>query len=291
MKQFVPFIFIFFYITLNLHAQSYDSVIFFQNIYEKSLPEYRIIKQKEFKQFCQHYNLNDKLPNNQKQFYQLNFYHDLFTGVSASNYIKGGILQIPYFWHWVNPNPRHEIKFLPKSNPLTSISPPKAFSKYKTFADIDRVPSLYLSDLLTVNPKYYHPECGKFYTFGWCSEREMAFNTLFTLMNYECKIKQEGIHTWSEIWLTFTSQSNHKINLISIIDNTFDTINWKKSLQKSKIKWKNDYGSGNQIRWYNNIAKSEKQKRKVGDIKVHNEVVKRIENNIKTWINHKGENG
>ena len=36
-------------------------------------------------------------------------------------------------------------------------------------------------------------------TFGWCSEREMAFGALMAELGVSTKIKQEGIHVWSEM--------------------------------------------------------------------------------------------
>ena len=68
----------------------------------------------------------------------------------------------------------------------------EGYKKYKSAADADRRPYLYLKDLVSKKNKYYHPECSGFYTFGWCSEREMAFNCLLAIMGYKCKIKQEA---------------------------------------------------------------------------------------------------
>ncbi|MBN1348103.1 hypothetical protein JXJ21_01705 [candidate division KSB1 bacterium] len=137
--------------------------------------------------------------------------HDLFTGISAQNYVSGGILQIPYFWHWIDPNPRHEIVFSENSTKLIKLKPPDEFSKYKSYADIDRTPCLYLSDLLSDEPKYYHEQCSEFYTFGWCSEREMAFNTLVELFGYKSKIKQEEIHTWTAVLTKFKNTKDETV--------------------------------------------------------------------------------
>jgi len=114
----------------------------------------------------------------------------------------------------------------------------------------------------------------------------MAFNTLLALMNYECKIRQEGIHTWSEIWLALRSQSDRTVAIIAKVDNTFDSIDWQKAISQNKAEWNKDYGSGRQIRWYNKMAKSKQQKQAVRAITVSNKVVKRIEDNIKIWLNH-----
>ncbi len=31
-----------------------------------------------------------------------------FEAFCAGHGVRGGLLRIPYFWHWVEPNPRHE---------------------------------------------------------------------------------------------------------------------------------------------------------------------------------------
>ena len=65
-----------------------------------------------FRDFCEEHKLNVADSSNQAQFFQLLLMHLLFTCNSASNAAQAGILRIPYFWHWVEPNPRHSIKHL-----------------------------------------------------------------------------------------------------------------------------------------------------------------------------------
>lgn len=48
---------------------------------------------------------NLKDDQNKNRVIPMIFYHLLFTCTDATNCIRGGILEIPYFWHWVSPNP------------------------------------------------------------------------------------------------------------------------------------------------------------------------------------------
>jgi len=259
---------------------------FFDDLFIKFLPDYQKLNIRDYQRFCEQNNLDKSNIQNQKQFYKINFYHDLFTGNGASNYVTGGMLKIPYVWHWVDPNPRHSIMFLPDSTLLSSMKPPPGFGRYKTFADLDRVPFVYFSDLVSERPAYYHRRCGSFYTFGWCSEREMAFSALMTLYNYDCKIKQEGIHTWSEIWLEFKKSDGSTKIFIVKVDNTFNIVDWTEiAARVEKAVWQKDYGNGTQVEWYNNKARSKSQIQELNMIIVSNAVKERIEEMVNKALN------
>ena len=160
--------------------------------------------------------------------------HDLFTSQSATNGSKGEILNIPYMWHWVTPNPRHQISFTASKTLLQDMKPPIEFSKYNSYADIDRTPFLYLTDLVAESPKYYSESYGEFSTFGWCSEREMAFVFLFEMMGFDGKVMAEGNHSWSEFLITMNLNDKNSANFMVKVDNTFDTLNWE-TIQNSDI--------------------------------------------------------
>ena len=213
------------------------------------------------------------------------FFHDMFTGSEATDYRKGGMLEIPYFWHWVTPNPRHEILTLPDSIELTKMKPPEKFSRYKTFADIDRTPSLYFSDLVSPDANYYHPQCGAFATFGWCSEREMAFTLLMSFYGYQGKIYQSSIHTWSEFWVELVDIDQTYKRFSVSVDNTFDIMEWKPLRLNIEISdWIADIGQGEKIRWYNAVAHSEDEKKQVEEIQVTEKAALRIQNLIEKYI-------
>jgi len=264
-------------------APANDSTLlsFFDNLFKEFYSKLAEKYSNDFIKFCNRHNLDEKDKDNQKSFCQVRFYHDLLTGNGASDCVKGGILEIPYFWHWIDPNPRHEILKLPDSTKLGSLKPPKEFARYKSYADIDRAPSLFLTDLVSEIPGYYHPDCGEFYSFGWCSEREMSYCCIMSGYDYECKIKQEGIHTWSEVWASFRTKDSVMIPLYSVVDNTFDYIRWvplDSSINQKE--WLTDYGSGTTISWYNEVFRSREQRQNVRDIKVPLEARKRIEKKI-----------
>ena len=214
------------------------------------------------------------------------FYNNLFTSDNASDCTAGGILNIPYFWHWVEPNPRHQIIFKPDSKLLKLVGPPNGFEKYKSYADVDRLPRLYLSDLVSESPKFCHPSCGCFFTFGWCSEREMAFTLLMTTLGYECKVKQVGIHVWSEIYLRLVGKNrkNKKDNrVIAKIDNTMNSVVFLNA-ETDYAKWKKDFGNGTHVKWYNSNAHSATEISAVKSIQISKSAEKRIENLVNEWI-------
>jgi len=274
--------------TLDTLKQSSAQVIsigdFFNNLCH-DFPAYKELRVNEYTQFSQKYDLNSESIDSQNQYFKIYFLHDLFTGFSAQNYVSGGILKIPYFWHWVEPNPRHKIVFYGGSINLNKIKPPAEFDIYKSYADIDRTPSLYLDDLLTDSPKYYHEQCSEFYTFGWCSEREMAFNTLLEIMGFQSKIKQTGIHTWSEILLNFKGKDNGIKRIVFKVDNTFDTFEYELIDEAISIKeWREDIGQGSTIKWYNNKAHSPYEINKVKNIKVNEKASSRIKKLVEVWL-------
>lgn len=258
---------------------------YLQDLYSRSLPAYEKIKSHEYDKFCEEFSIDKKNKNNRKYYHQILFFHDLLTGSYCINFATGGMLEIPYLFHWIDPNPRHEITYMPDSVKLNTVKPPSDFSRYKTYADIDRVPALYLGDLFSGAPKYFHRSVGKFHTFGWCSEREMAYNTLLDIYGYKCKIKQEGIHTWSEVWIPFEKKDKTISNLKAYVDNSVDIVEWNKlPSNANKNQWRKDIGSGTQIKWYNRIAHSNSQKNKLNTINVSKDAIQWIENSVSSWL-------
>ena len=183
----------------------------------------------------------------------------------------------------MDPNPRHFLLHLPDSAKLIAMKPPRGFEKYKSFADIDRLPSLYLADAVAPQPAYFHPLCGEMYTFGWCSEREMAFNTLLSLLGYDCKIKQQGIHVWTEMLLKPTASDTSRTLRVLSFDNTFNKVGFRK-LREAYQAWKGDVGNGAQVKWYNSVAHSTMQLNAVKSIEVKDPARQRIEQEILLWL-------
>lgn len=241
-------------------AQAASVVDYLDDLFQEFKAEYSLVMNDEYVEFCDYYKLNSGMQENRNLFLKINFFHELLTTVSASNCARGGFLRIPYFWHWVNPNPRHSIFSLPDSIPLSRKSPPSGFKRYKSFADIDRVPSLFLGDLVSEDPGYFHPDCGKFYSFGWCSEREMAFTSLMTAMGERCKIIQSGIHTKTVILCCFYLEIGEPEYIEAIVDNTFESLLWRAAGKEAPDDcWENEIGEGTDINFYNERAKSTEQ--------------------------------
>ena len=239
---------------------------FFDELFRESLIEYANFRNTEFGEFCSEHSLDSSDEKTRETFLRVNFLHDLLTTVSAMNCARGGFLKIPYFWHWVEPNPRHAIVFLPDSVRLSESIPPAPYGRYKTRADIDRVPVLFLGDLVSESPKYSHPDCGTFFTFGWCSEREMAYTAIMTGWGFEAKIRQSGIHTYSAVWNAFRRSDGTEMVLEAYIDNTFDAVSWRKVPNTVRLaQWRKDIGAGTQIQWYNKKARSRKQIEALGN--------------------------
>jgi hypothetical protein len=264
------------------------------NIYAENLPEFIAGVYKKNKKeidesvFVIYKNGIDQVKGNVESIknkevvFPLLFYHFLFTSTDAVDCTRGGIFTIPYFWHWVNPNPRYSIIYLPTGKPLVQTKTIKGFEKYRSFADIDRTPFLFLKNLVSDSALFYHPQCGDFYTFGWCSEREMAFSNLMTSLRYKMKIKQQGIHVWSEVFLEIETVGDKK-NICLLIDNTFNGLEFKE-VNIPESKWRNDVGEGAQVRWYNRTAFSDKELNLVKSIVVSEKAKARMEKNIMDWI-------
>lgn len=210
------------------------------------------------------------------------FLHGLLTTTDAVDGRRGGAFGTAYFWHWVTPNPRHSLRRLPDSAWLAKLPPPPGFARYRSWADVDRLPELYLGDLATEAPRYWHRRYGTLQTFGWCSEREMAFGALLAAWGLKGKIKQEGIHVWTEVVFDLVD-SRGRIRPVAVaFDNTFDTVEaWPLAVPRAR--WAKDFGDGAQVAWYNQVAASEGQAAKVKAIAVGPEAAKRMTVQIAAW--------
>lgn len=262
------------YINLNIPQ-------FFAALVTNHLPNHQKLYNSQYTHFCQVYNLLENNANNLTNYYTIKMLHDLFSSKAPFNCSKGDILNIPYFWHWRQPNPRYSIELVSNKMLLNKVSPPTEFQKYNSFADIDRTPYLYLSDLLSGQPRYYHSSCGYFNTFGWCSEREMAFVALLETMGYSGKVVVSGNHSWSEFWVAMKSTANEDNIFLVKTDNTFDAINWQKSNGTTHSAWLQDTGdAGNSTVWYNDKAHSAIEQNSIRSFQVPAEAADSIEQKL-----------
>lgn len=209
------------------------------------------------------------------------FMHKLLTTTDAVDGASGGILSLPYYWHWCTPNPRHSLIYIPTGKQLLQEKPPEGYAKYKSYADIDRTPAIYLANLFADEPLFRDSDIGDFYSFGWCSEREMAYAALLSIMGFECKIIQEGIHVWSEVLIPY-SQKEKKGYLILKVDNTFEQFSIH-NLTRNKSEWKKDFGNGAQVAWYNKKFASIKERERIQNIAISTKRVASIKKAIDRW--------
>jgi hypothetical protein len=257
--------------------------LFFKKLIQNHRKDFHAIDPSGFKDAVTAYHIKEEDSVNAHSFYTLQILHKLFTSHSASNYSRGDILNIPYFWHWTTPNPRYGIIDLETNRKLTEKTPPKEFSKYKSFADIDRTPFLFLSDLVNEKTKYNTPECGNFNTFGWCSEREMAFVSLLSTMGYEGKVTTRGNHSWSEFIVPLQNNQNSKVFFKATIDNTFDKMELESIAASNIPAWrtqKND-GLGD---WYNKKAHTESELNKIRNLQITTAVAQDIEKKVVEYL-------
>ncbi len=251
---------------------------FLEALLTNHLPTVKSIENQAFTKYCEANQVATDDSLNQSHYFRIQFLHDLFTSTGAYDCNMGGILKLPYFWHWTKPNPRHEIEYLTgkSQKKLTEIKPPSGFQRYKSLADIDRTPSLYLSDMVTESPKYRHPDCGDFYSFGWCSEREMAFSALLNLMGFESKVVVRGNHSWSEVMVEMNTAGGSKKWFTAKVDNTFDAVEFAEFDGALEV-WRKDFGTTKTDRWYNEKASSKMEYELIKAIIITPQVSGRIE--------------
>lgn len=257
--------------------------VFFENLVKNHYKDFASVDSSDFEKAFSQNNIDEDDSANVTKFYTLKILHQLFTSKNASNGSKGEILNIPYFWHWTNPNPRYEIDYIKANRKLNTVLPPKEFSKYKSFADVDRTPFLFLSDLLSEKPNYFTPSCGSFYTFGWCSEREMAYVCLLSTLGHQGNVITNGNHSWSEFIISLKNKNNGTVNFKVTVDNTFDEIAWESISGNEVAAWRKQTGAG-LGKWYNQKAHSDTEKQKVSDFTVSAEAMKNIEESIVSYL-------
>ncbi|MBP9210490.1 MAG: hypothetical protein KBF37_09245 [Saprospiraceae bacterium] len=267
----------------------YDSLTipkFFQSLIENHLNDFFLIDSSAFYRLC---NKNDLVRTdsiNITRFFTIKLLHHLFTCNSASNCSVGEILDIPYYWHWITPNPRYEIKFVRSSQSLSSTKASVEFPNYRSFADVDRTPYLFLRDLVEEMPKYFSAACDTFSTFGWCSEREMAFVALAKLLNIDGKVVAEGNHSWSEFCVPMKSPDG-TLHFIVKVDNTFNMFDWAIIEEPEIEDWKNHFGNSERAKWYNQKAHSNNELNRISSHLVSSVAAQRIENKVVKFLNKK----
>ncbi len=237
-----------------------------------------------YAQFCSRFGIDSSNESNLNTYVTIHLLHDIFTSKSAFNCSYGDVVKIPYQWHWVSPNPRHKLRFVKDGSLLTENKPPKDFAKYQSYADVDRTPQIYMTDLMSEEPKYFSSSCDTFYTFGWCSEREMSFVCLLKLLGVEGKVVASGNHSWSEFVPVFRDSNSKPVQIKVRVDNTFNHVTWEDLEGVNPVTWLQDYGEAKLHKWYNTKAHSETQADILSNFIVTPKVSSRIEKQVAVYI-------
>ncbi len=240
-----------------------------------------------FKTLCESFNIDAADSTNIRAFYSIKILHDLFTANGPSNGSRGNILNIPYFWHWVTPNSRYDIRFTETGKLLKETKAPVQFAKYNSYADIDRVPALFLTDMFTEKPKYYSPACDTFSTFGWCSEREMAFVSLLDILKYKAKIMTQSNHCWTELILPMKSVNGQTIYMQTTVDNTYNNISWEPIKEANISLWEKQLGNVPLKNWYNQNAHSVSTQKIISTYIVSRKTSDRLQQSIEKYLRSK----
>lgn len=267
------------------HYDSLTIPLFFKTLTQNHIAHFINIKNWGSMQYYAGFNVNPNNVANIEKFYTIKILHDLFTSQSATNCSKGKILNIPYFWHWVTPNPRNSICFTNTKTLLKNTNPPPEFRNYNSFAEIDRTPYLFLSDLVNPELRYYTSSCDTFPTFGWCSEREMAFVALLKTMNYNGYVVVSGAHSWSEFIISLTLYNGDTQNYKITVDNTFNTFKCAAIVPDAIAEWKTTIENSTQSAWYNQQAGSANELSRITNHVVSEKAMARIENRVVAYLN------
>jgi hypothetical protein len=273
--------------TINSTAQSnlnrrLDRIphIFLQN-YERHQSSIESRYRNLFLEFCEEKNIDPSNLENGRKFYLISFLHEFFTSQTSSTGSKGDLTQeIPYYWHYGLENPRDKIILRSNGINLGSLPPPQEFRRYLHYSSIDRTPALYLTDLFETEAKYQSEEAGIFSTFGWCSEREMAFVCLLDLIGFKGKVVASGAHSWSEFWLSFGKIAGGEVPIIARVDNTYNSLSFEETALNGLNSWTNNFGNTKEAGWYNQKAHSGIEKQRIRNFRVSENAKRRISDSV-----------
>jgi hypothetical protein len=132
---------------------------------------------------------------------KLLYMHLLLSSNYATNGDTFGGFGIPFFWNYTDPNPRDSIYHKKRGRNLCKLPPPYEMPGYLSLASVDRVPTIFWGDFVTETPKYSWDFLPGFYSFGWCSEREMAFKAWLGIEGIPSEICFKENHVWTEVVL------------------------------------------------------------------------------------------
>jgi len=266
--------------TKHVYPDSMSCPAFFKALIQVHADWFLNHHRTEYSEMCSLFKLDENDSVNKQVFASVRIIHEMLSSRSAANCSKGEILDIPYFWHWVSPNPRHAIRFVSDGKLLSETKPAEGFGKYRSYADIDRTPLLFISDILSGKKKYYMDGCDSFSGFGWCSEREMAAVALLHILGLKGKVVAENNHSWSEYILFLNTTAGTTVPVRLKMDNTFYELSWHQISKADIARWQTEMGKSTLSKWYNSKANSETELAKIRKLIVRAELSADIEDRM-----------
>jgi hypothetical protein len=206
---------------------------------------------------------------------KLAYMHLLLTCYYSVDGDTSGGFGIPYFWNYTNHNPRETIVNIKKGKTLKQIPVNSAGA---SMATLDRTPYIFWNDFMTDEPQYSWVHISAFYSFGWCSEREMAFKAWLTVLGIKSTIGIKADHVWTEVPLP--GQPDYFL----FIDNTFNRFEVWPVSKKPPLEIGNKY-----INWYNQQGADKAIAKKLSALSVSSKRAASLEHQIVTYFGSNAE--
>ncbi|HDS08715.1 MAG TPA: hypothetical protein ENN73_00680, partial [Firmicutes bacterium] len=199
LKLALPVIILFILFSCFSSASDIPLLQFLETKYEESREEYIKLKMPEYMEICERYNIDKINVENRENYFQTMFYFDLFSGKSSEPGSVSGILKTAYFSREIKPNLRNDILSIPDNKKLNKIPTVKMLPKSPVQSEILRLPSIYLEDLSSEEPKYRYKEREVFHSFGNSQEKELVFSFLLFNRDFQTQLIKSGNHYWTEV--------------------------------------------------------------------------------------------
>ena len=208
---------------------------------------------------------------------KLAYMHMLMTCYYSVDGDTSGGFGIPYFWNYTNHNPRENITNLRKGKTLKQL-PAIAGTQGASMATQDRTPLIFWGDFVTENPTYSYEHISAFYTFGWCSEREMAFKAWLGVLGIKSIIGIRADHVWTEVELPGMP------GYFLFIDNTFNRFELWPISKRPKLEVGNKY-----INWYNQQGSDKNIQKKLASLTISPKRASFLEHQIMNFFSSNDE--
>ena len=196
---------------LTCHAQDQPIASYFQKLCNHYMLQYfNKTDDRTIADLCVQYDLDARDLPSLRRFYTIQIMHELFTVKTCEDGSRGDVLNMPYFWHYRTPNPRHAILVDGKKN--------------ISYTSIERKPYNFLKDMVAPADRFTCPGLEPFCSYGWCSEREMAFACLLSIMGYTTHVISTGNHAYTEVQVSFMTNKGEKFDFLINVDNTFNSL-------------------------------------------------------------------